>query len=103
MRRVGFSTGAISRGDFRRALGVLVRHELDVVELSALRVNELEPLVAALPTLDLSSFSFVGVHAPSRFGESDECVIVASLSKIPAPIPIVVHPDVLFNPDLWIQ
>ena len=103
MRRIGFSTGAISRGDFRRALGELVRHELDVVELSALRVDELEPLVAALPTLDLSSFSFVSVHAPSRFAQSDESAIVASLSKISALVPIVVHPDVLFSPDLWIQ
>jgi hypothetical protein len=88
MRRIGFSTGAISRGEFRRALEVLIRHELDVVELSALRVDELEPLVTALPELDLSSFRFVSVHAPSRFEQSDELAIVASLSKIPESAPL---------------
>jgi hypothetical protein len=86
MRRIGFSTGAISRGEVRRA--VLIRHELDAVELSALRVDELEPLVTALPELDLSSFRFVSVHAPSRFEQSDELAIVASLSKIPESAPL---------------
>jgi hypothetical protein len=101
MRRIGFSTGAIARGDFRRALGLLIAQHLDIVELSALRVDELDPLVAALPALDLSSFTFVSVHAPSRFELSDECAIVESLNNIAGDLPIVVHPDVLFTPDLW--
>lgn len=101
MRRIGFSTGAIARGDFQHALGLLIGYELDVVELSALRVDELHPLVAALPTLDLTSFGFVSIHAPSRFEQSVELAIVESLSKITADLPIVVHPDVLFSPDLW--
>jgi hypothetical protein len=101
MRRIGFSTGAIARGDFRRALSLLIAHQLDIVEISALRVDELEPLVGAIPTLDLSSFSFVSVHAPSRFEQSDEFAIVENLSKIAPDLPIVVHPDVLFSPDLW--
>lgn len=101
MRRIGFSTGAISRGDFERALGLLIRHDLDIVELSALRADELNPLVAALPTLDLSSFTFVSVHAPSRFHRSDELAIVEILGEIRPDLPIVVHPDVIFSPDLW--
>ena len=65
MRRIGFSTGALARGDFRSALDILQRHKIDVVELSALRVSELAPLVQAIPDLDLSEFTFVSIHAPS--------------------------------------
>lgn len=101
MRRIGFSTGAVARGDFRGALRLLSCHHLDIVELSALRVDELDPLVAALPTLDLSSFTFVSVHAPSRFHRADEASIIESLGKIPPNLPIVVHPDVVFSPNLW--
>jgi hypothetical protein len=101
MRRIGFSTGAIARGDFRGALAMLTGHGVDAVELSALRVDELDPLVNALPTLNLRSFNFVSVHAPSRFDQSNERAILESLSRIPGDLPIVVHPDVLFTPDLW--
>ena len=59
MRPIGFSTGALARGDFRRALASLQAHRIDIVELSALRMEELEPLIAALPGLDLERFTFV--------------------------------------------
>ena len=45
MRRVGFSTGALARGDFRRALQMLAGKNVSAVELSALRQDELMPLV----------------------------------------------------------
>ena len=76
MRPVGFSTGAVAKGDFRRALSLLREHDVDAVELSALRINELEPLVAAIPDLDLGPFSFVSVHAPSRFDRESELWVV---------------------------
>lgn len=102
MRRIGFSTGAVARGDFRRALQLLRVQDIEVVELSALRVHELEPLVAALPALDLNSFSFVSLHAPSRFQPGDEIAVVQALSRV-SDIPIVVHPDVIFTPERWVR
>ena len=45
MRRIGFSTGAIARGDFRTALTRMQEHEIEAVELSALRIDELAPLI----------------------------------------------------------
>ena len=58
MRPIGFSTGAIAKGDFQRALRLLRKFRLDAIELSALRVDELQPLIIALPTLDLTPFNF---------------------------------------------
>jgi len=102
MRRIGFSTGALARGDFRSALGIIRRHNIRVVELSALRVEELEPLVNAIPSLDLAAFTFVSIHAPSRFATSEEESIVQQLRALAdCGYPIVVHPDVIFNPDRW--
>jgi hypothetical protein len=103
MRRIGFSTGAIARGDFRLALKLLAAHDLNVVELSALRVDELEPLVTALPTLDLSVFTFVSIHAPSWFDKKHELAILQTLTKAAPVFPIVVHPNVVFTPELWMH
>ena len=101
MRPIGFSTGAIARSDFRRALRQLMAHNLFVVELSALRLEELEPLVTALPTLDLASFTFISVHAPSHFAREQEWSVIRTLSEIPPSLPIIVHPDILFTPQRW--
>jgi hypothetical protein len=102
VRPVGFSTGALARGDFRHALDLLRSHNIDVVELSALRVEELEPLISALPHLDLGRFRFVSVHAPSRFTREIEPWVVDRLSSVVARgYPVVVHPDVTFTPALW--
>ena len=45
MRLIGFSTGALARNDFRRALQMLAERRVRAVELSALRQDELMPLV----------------------------------------------------------
>lgn len=75
---------------------------MEAVELSALRVDELTPLVEALPTLDLSSFSFVSVHAPSKFAADLETRVVDQLRHFAeSGYPVVVHPDVIQNPDRW--
>jgi hypothetical protein len=72
------------------------------VELSALRLEELEPLVSALPTLDLGSFDFVSIHAPSRFDQQLEGRVLDLLSRREINgYPVVVHPDVIFTPALW--
>ncbi len=103
MRRpVGFSTGALAKSDFRRALLHLREHRIDVVELSALRIGELAPLVSALPHLELQDFQFVSIHAPSRFEPEEESWVVSCLLPwAEAGYPVIVHPDALFTPSLW--
>ena len=102
MRPIGFSTGALARGDFRRALAQLRLHQIDVVELSALRLEELEPLIDALPSLDLGRFTFVSIHAPSRFDrDSERRVVEMIMSGEASRYPVVVHPDVVFTPSVW--
>ena len=104
MRRIGFSTGALARGDFRAALAILRRYRIDVVELSALRVSELAPLARAIPDLDLSAFTFVSIHAPSRFAPEEEAWVVDHLQVLADQgFPIVVHPDVIFSPYRWLM
>lgn len=102
MRRIGFSTGAIARGDFRFALRLLLAHQVRTVELSALRLVELRPLIEALPSLDLAQFDFISIHAPSRFADDEEQNVIELLAG-PAShgFPIVVHPDVIVHPSRW--
>lgn len=102
MRRIGFSTGAIARGDFHSALAIMQQHNLDVVELSALRVGELRPLVEAIPGLDLTGFHFVSIHAPSRFAPDEEADVLGLLRPLAdRGFHIVVHPDTIFNATRW--
>jgi len=102
MRRIGFSTGALARGDFRSALVTLRRHGIRVVELSALRVAELDPLVNAMSSLDLNDFSFVAIHAPSRYEREQEARIIERLQALVGlGYPVVVHPDVIFDRPRW--
>lgn len=104
MRPVGFSTGALARGDFRRALDLLRAYRTDVIELSALRFNELEPLLAALPTLDLRQFTFVSIHAPTSFAPEMEASVVERLRLLAQfGYPFVVHPDVIYTRSLWAE
>ncbi len=103
MRPIGFSTGAIAKGDFRRAVQLLRDFHLDSVELSALRISELKPLIRALPELDLLSFKFVSIHAPSQFDRKSEQMVVEELVNHSQAFPVVVHPDVVFTPHLWKQ
>jgi hypothetical protein len=102
MRPVGYSTGALARGDFEAGLALSREHKLPVVELSALRVDELEPLVTALPNLPLGTFSYVSLHAPSRFERSLEQSMAECLANVAVlGYPIVMHPDVMFTPEIW--
>jgi hypothetical protein len=58
MRIIGFSTGALARGDYRHALEMLSDKPVTAVELSALRQDELRPLVEDLDNLDLRRFRY---------------------------------------------
>src|SRR5215204_6054171 len=102
MRPIGFSTGALARGDFRKALDLLRANAIQVVELSALRVGELEPLLIAVPDLQLKDFAYVSVHVPSHFDRSREQQVADRLTVVAAlGYPLIVHPDVLFTPEIW--
>jgi hypothetical protein len=102
MRQIGFSTGALAYADFGRGLGIIQRKRLPAVELSALRENELLPMLDALQTLDLSEFKYVSIHAPSQFERESESALWERLStETWREWPIVVHPDALYDFSLW--
>ncbi len=101
-RAIGVSTHAISQGDVRSTLNFLRSRNLSAVELSALQDRELQPLLEALSSLDLSGYSYVSFHAPNAFDlstEQDVADLLASL--IPRQWPVIVHPDVLSRVVLW--
>ncbi len=103
MRPIGFSTGAIAKGDFGRALEAMAPFNLQAVELSALRLNELPRLVEMAESLDLARYRHISIHAPSRFGPDDEQAVVGLLKRLVIRgWPIVVHPDVIFSGALWL-
>jgi hypothetical protein len=102
MRCIGFSTGALARGDFRLALQMLVGKGACAVELSALRQHELVPLVDELQRLDLSAFDYVSFHAPSSMERSFEQTALRQLERVVSrEWPIIVHPDAMFTPSEW--
>jgi len=101
-RTIGFSTGAVAKGDFRRALDLLRKAHIPAVELSALREHELPELAQSLKNLDLHGFAYVSVHAPTKFEQLKEEYAVRLLeSAASLRFPIVVHPDTIQTPGLW--
>jgi hypothetical protein len=103
MRLIGFSTGAIAKGNVEGALKTLAPFGLQAVELSALRLEELPRLVDIAEYLDLAGYRYVSVHAPSHFGPREEQFVVSLLKRlVDRAWPIVVHPDVIFADALWL-
>ena len=101
MQPLGFSTGALAKGDFCAGLEASQALRLEAVELSALRSNELEPLMNALPMLDLQRFRYISFHAPSKLIELDEGSLLFKLNDVPSQWPIVVHPELITEPSRW--
>jgi hypothetical protein len=101
MRPLGFSTGALAKGDFHTGLEMQRCFGLDAVELSALRIDELPFLMRALSSLDLVGFRHVSLHTPSKLVGVDEASLVASLNDVPMSWPIIVHPDLIEVPSRW--
>lgn len=97
MRRpIGFSTGALAKGDFRRGLSLNRGADgAEAVELSALREGELFALVEAIPTLELSNFTYVSFHAPSTVAHMDEKTLLDVVKTLPEEWPIVAHPEII--------
>ena len=101
-QQVGFSTGALERGDFQKAVSWMISHHIHAVELSALRFDELRPLVESLNKLPLASFNYVSFHAPSSFKKDEEVQVIELLQPVfKRGWNIVVHPDVIYTPRRW--
>ncbi|CAA9332156.1 MAG: hypothetical protein AVDCRST_MAG89-2185 [uncultured Gemmatimonadetes bacterium] len=104
MECIGFSTGSIAWSDAGAALALLRGHHTDAVELSALRIHELGPLVASLPTLPLGGYHYVAVHAPSAFPRTQERTIARALRPVAERgWQVVVHPDTLHDAGVWAE
>jgi hypothetical protein len=103
MSPIGFSTGALEKGDYGAALDWLNEHtDTDAVEISALRFDELEPTVRNLERLKLDHFRYVSFHAPSSFRPDQEESVLGWLKPVfDRGWNIVVHPDVIYTPDRW--
>lgn len=102
MTNIGFSTGALAFGDFRRALALLERTSADAVELSALRIAELHPLAEVAAQLDLGRYPHVSVHAPGSYaGEAEEAVVRLLAEFVERGWPVVVHPDAIIRHERW--
>lgn len=102
MRPIGFSTGALAYSNFRRGIELSRAVGCEAIELSALRQSELFGLLDAIPELDLSSFNYVSIHAPSQFDHHWEAIGFTRLYEERwRNWPIVVHPDALFDTSLW--
>jgi hypothetical protein len=101
-KRFGFSTGALEKSDYKTALKWMREHCMMYVELSALRYEELEPLINDLDALGLNEFSYVSFHAPSAFPKEREQLVVSMLDRLHKwDCNIIVHPDVIYTPTRW--
>jgi hypothetical protein len=102
MDTVGFSTGSLSRGDVAGALQILSRYLTGALELSALRMHELAPLLRSIPRLPLGGYHHISIHAPSFFTPQEERTIAASLLPVARQgWFVVLHPDVIHDHAVW--
>ncbi len=101
MRPIGFSTGALALGDFSEGLRILAKTSATAVELSALRQDELQPLVEALGRLPLQQFRHISVHLPSSADASCEERILDGAALFPKHWLLVTHPNVIRSWELW--
>jgi hypothetical protein len=102
VRQIGFSTGALCKSDFRRALAVLEPHNLPCIELSALRMHEVVPLLDALEALDLGRYRTISFHAPGKYEKYEELELSQMLFEwVPADWPIIMHPDAIWEFAHW--
>lgn len=102
MRLVGFSTGALALGDFRRGVRLLQERGVQAVELSALRIGEVDPLLDSLDKLDLTGFVYISFHAPSMFPKDLESQLAHRLQIVARRgWPIILHPDAVHDFSKW--
>jgi hypothetical protein len=102
MRPIGFSTGALAYADFLEGLSIVAANNLQCVELSALREEELEPLIGKLEDLELGGFRYISFHVPSKLRNLSEAKTVRLLKKVAERNwPLIVHPDIIQNFEEW--
>lgn len=102
MRPIGFSTGALAYSNFRQGLTIIRAHHLRVAELSALREDELQPLVESLNELQLDDLDYVSFHVPSKLKTLSEKEMIALLDRVARRNwPLIVHPDVIQTYERW--
>ena len=100
--KIGFSTGSLASGDVLKGLRMAADSKSNAIELSALREEELAPLIRLLDDLELAQFTYVSFHAPSRLIHMTEQQVVGLLQTVAnRDWPIVVHPDVIQDFSLW--
>lgn len=103
MLTIGFSTGALARGDFARGLRLLEKKHVKAVELSALRYTELPDILTKLP-LYLETlrkrYRYISFHAPTNF-EDEHKVVRQLMPVVELGWNIVVHPDTIHDRSLW--
>ncbi|TWT91148.1 hypothetical protein Mal64_15470 [Pseudobythopirellula maris] len=101
-RRIGFSTGALAYGDFKRGVELQDREGVSAIELSALRANELDGAIESLPLLNNPRFKYRSFHAPSAFEGMSDFDVAEKLKPVAElGIPIVVHPDTIIDFEPW--
>jgi hypothetical protein len=106
-RPIGFSTGSLAPGDIPRALSMLDGVSTSALELSSLRTAELGDLLANLDSPRLSGegrvkWSYISVHAPSRFlGFSEQDVLHQLAPVFDRRWPVILHPDAICDWSLW--
>jgi len=81
---------------------MLEDQDVNAVELSALRQEELQPLVEDLDNLDLCKFRYIAFHAPSSLEPAFEATAVQLLKCVTRRgWPIIVHPNAMHDPAAW--
>jgi hypothetical protein len=100
--RIGFSTGALALSDVVRGLTINRQAGMNAAEVSALRESEVADLLAVLDDLPLEGLDYVSFHAPSHLdGMSDQQLIHQLQPVLEREWPIIVHPNIISDFDLW--
>jgi hypothetical protein len=97
----GFSTGALALGDFTHGVALATAAGLKAIELSSLRKDELPRLAETFREINLTSFEYVSVHAPSAYTPNEEHAVVELVQSLAEYFDVVVHPDAIIDFDLW--
>lgn len=99
---IGFSTGSLAYGDFEAGIQMQLATAANVIELSALRENELENLLEVIDDLHLDQFDYVSFHAPSKLIHLSEKDLIKQLSIVAEKqFNIIVHPDIIQDFSEW--
>lgn len=104
MRPIGFSTGALAKGDALTGIHLQRCYGVSAVEVSALRIGELGSILSSISAIEneLENIDFVSFHAPSAINSDDERATTVALAEaVPNEWPIVVHPDAIRDFESW--